>query len=441
VILAAGLGTRMKSALPKAAHRIAGRPMLRHLLASVEQVFSRIAVVAGPEMSLLTDMAAPHPVVVQHERLGTAHAALCAADEFGTGDVAILFADNPLIRPQTLKRLMSERSQSGAGLALMAMRPVDPARYGRLVMNQNGTGVARIVEWADATSDERAIPLCNAGALCGPAADIARWLRAIRPDNAKGEYYLTDIVRLAVAEGARVIAVEAEEAELRGINSRAELAAAEAVAQQRLRAAAMQGGATLTAPETVFLSWDTQLGPDTVVGPHVVFGPGVSIEGPAEIRAFSHLEGCRVAAGAVIGPYARLRPGTTIGAGAHVGNFCELKATDLGAGAKVNHLTYAGDASIGAGTNLGAGTITCNYDGFEKHRTTIGEHVFIGSDSVLVAPITIADGAFVAAGSIITEDVAADAMAFGRARQTTIPGRAGRFRTIRSAQTSKPGAK
>jgi bifunctional UDP-N-acetylglucosamine pyrophosphorylase/glucosamine-1-phosphate N-acetyltransferase len=430
----------MKSALPKAAHCIAGRSMLRHLLASAEPVFACIAVVVGPEMSLLAQMAAPHDVVVQNERLGTAHAALCAAGQFGTGDVAILFADNPLIRPQTLARLMAERAQSGAGLALMAMRPADPARYGRLVMNGDGTSVARIVEWADASADERAIPLCNAGALCGPAADIARWLRAIRPDNAKGEYYLTDIVRLATGEGARVIAVEADEAELRGVNSRAELAAAEAVVQQRLRAAAMDGGATLTAPETVFFSWDTQLGPDTVVGPHVVFGPGVDIAGPAEIRAFSHLEGCRIEAGAVIGPYARLRPGTTIGAGAHVGNFCELKATDLGAGAKVNHLAYAGDASIGAGTNLGAGTITCNYDGFEKHRTTIGERVFIGSDSVLVAPITIADGAFVAAGSVITEDVAAEAMAFGRARQTTLPGRATRFRARRAAQKSKPGA-
>jgi len=440
VILAAGLGTRMKSALPKAAHRIAGRPMLRHLISSAEQVFARIVVVIGPDMGALADMAAPHAVVVQTDRLGTAHAALCAAPEFGAGDVAILFADNPLIRPQTLRRLIAGRPAAGAGLALMAMRPADPARYGRLVMNAAGTGVDRIVEWADATAEERAIPVCNAGALCGQAGDLARWLRAIRPDNAKGEYYLTDIVRLAAAEGARVAAVEADEAELRGVNSRAELAAAEAAMQFRLREAAMEGGATLTAPETVFFSWDTQLGPDVVVGPHVVFGPGVAVDGPAEIRAFSHLEGCRIAAGAVIGPYARLRPGTTIGAGAHVGNFCELKATDLGAGAKVNHLTYAGDATIGAGTNLGAGTITCNYDGFDKHRTTIGERVFIGSDCVLVAPVTIADGAFVAAGSVITEDVAADAMAFGRARQGNIPGRAARFRAIRAAQKSKPGA-
>jgi bifunctional UDP-N-acetylglucosamine pyrophosphorylase/glucosamine-1-phosphate N-acetyltransferase len=254
------------------------------------------------------------------------------------------------------------------------------------------------------------------------------WLRSIRPDNARGEFYLTDLVGLAVADGARVVAVEADEAELRGINSRAELAEAEAVVQLRLRRAALEGGATLVAPDTVFFSHDTRLGPDTVVAPNVVFGPGVVVEGPAEIRAFSHLEGCFVRAGAVIGPYARLRPGTVVGEGAHVGNFVELKAASLGAGAKANHLTYLGDAEIGAGTNIGAGTITCNYDGFAKHRTVIGERAFVGSDSVLVAPVEVGDGAFVAAGSVIVSDVPADAMAFGRARQAVVPGRAVRFR-------------
>ncbi len=430
VILAAGLGTRMKSALPKAAHAIAGRPMLAHLLAAAEQVFGRIAVVVGPGMDVLARLAAPHPTAIQHDRLGTAHAALCAQAQFGAGEVAILFADNPLIQADTLRRLVARRRSSGAGLALMAMRPADPARYGRLIVEQgeHGPTVARIVEWADATEAERAITLCNAGALCGPADRLLAWLRRIGPDNAKGEYYLTDLVRLAVADGADVVAVEADEAELRGINSRAELAAAEAVVQHRLRQAAMEAGVTLAAPDTVFFSHDTVLGPDTVVGPHVVFATGVRVDGPAEIRAFSHLEGCHVQSGAVIGPYARLRPGTVVGPGAHVGNFVELKATTLGAGAKANHLSYLGDAHIGAGTNIGAGTITCNYDGTAKHRTTIGERVFVGSDSVLVAPVTLHDGAFVAAGSVITDDVEADAMAFGRARQVNAPARAAAFR-------------
>ena len=427
VILAAGLGTRMNSALPKAAHAIAGRPMLRHLLASAEAVFGRIVVVIGPQMEQLAALAAPHPTAIQHERLGTAHAALAAAAHFGTGEIAILFADNPLITPETLARLVASRRQAGAGLALMAMRPADPARYGRLVQDAAG-GITRIVEWADATPAERAIPLCNAGALCGPADRVLAWLREIRPDNTKGEYYLTDLVRLAVRDGAGVVAVEADEAELRGVNSRAELAQAEAVVQHRLRAAAMEAGATLAAPDTVFFSADTLLGPDTVVGPHVVFGPGVRVDGPAEIRAFSHLEGCHIQAGAVIGPYARLRPGTVVGEGAHVGNFVELKATTLGRGAKANHLSYLGDAAIGAGTNVGAGTITCNYDGYAKHRTTIGARVFVGTNAVLVAPVTLADDSFVAAGSVITEDVPPDAMAIGRARQTTLPGRAAKFR-------------
>jgi bifunctional UDP-N-acetylglucosamine pyrophosphorylase/glucosamine-1-phosphate N-acetyltransferase len=287
------------------------------------------------------------------------------------------------------------------------------------------------VEWADASAAERGITLCNAGALCGPAARVLRWLRAIRNDNAKGEYYLTDLVALATGEGATVQAVEAPEDELRGINSRAELAAAEAVVQRRLRLAAMEGGATLTAPETVFFSYDTVLGPDTEVGPHVVFGPGVTVHGPAAIRAFSHLEGCEVGTGAIIGPYARLRPGAVLGRNTHVGNFVELKATQLGAGAKVNHLTYLGDATVGPGTNIGAGTITCNYDGFDKHRTTIGARVFVGSDSILVAPVEIGEGAIIAAGSVITDDVAPNALAFGRARQADLAEGAVKFRAGR----------
>ncbi len=426
VILAAGLGTRMKSVRPKAAHAIAGRPMLLHLIEAAAQVFSRIVVVIGPNMPELERLAAPHALVVQRERLGTGHAALQAAGAFGAGEVAILFADNPLIRPDTLCALLAARQSRGAGLALMAMRPADPGQYGRLVV-RDGT-VLRIVEWADASETERALPLCNAGALCGAAPRLASWLREIRPQNAKGEFYLTDVVALAVRDGACVTYAEGPEAELRGINSRAELAAAEAAMQVRLRAAAMSGGASFTAPETVFLSFDTVLAPDTEIGPFTVFGPGVLVEGAAEIRAFSHLEGCRVQAGAVVGPYARLRPGTVVGPGAHVGNFVELKAVSLGAGAKANHLTYLGDAEIGAGTNIGAGTITCNYDGFAKHRTRIGANVFVGSDAVLVAPVALGDGAFVAAGSVITENVAPDAMAFGRARQAAKPGAGAAFR-------------
>ena len=415
----------MKSALPKALHRIAGRPMLRHLIASCAEAFDRIVVVAGPDMDAVAQAAAPHAVVVQQDRRGTADAALQAAAYFGDGDVAVLYADNPLIRPATLRRLLVRRAD--ADLVLLAMRPADPGRYGRVLAR--GGAVQRVVEWADATEAERAGGLCNAGVLCAGAADFTRWLHAVQPSPAEGEFYLTDCVALAVAEGKRVVAIEAPYEELRGINSRAELAEAEAAVQGWLRRAAMDGGATLTAPETVFLSADTQLAPDVTVAPHVVFGPGVSVESGAEIRSFSHLEGCRIGPGASIGPYARLRPGTIIEAGAHVGNFVELKATRLGAGAKANHLSYLGDSDIGPRSNIGAGTITCNYDGYAKHRTTIGAAVFVGSAAVLVAPVRLGDGALVAAGSVITHDVAADAMAFGRAAQVDKAGRAAAFRT------------
>jgi len=431
VLLAAGLGTRMRSALPKALHPIAGKPMLRHLADSCVEAFGRVVVVIGPDMEALAAAAAPHPVVVQHERLGTAHAALQAAAYFGEGDVAVLYADNPLIRPDTLRRLAAARRD--AGLALLAMRPADPGHYGRVITDGAGVGsmagnadVDRIVEWADATEAERAVGLCNAGVLCADAGDFLRWLRAVQPSAAKGEYYLTDCVALARAEGARVVVVEAPEAELRGVNSRAELAEAEATVQGWLRRAAMDGGATLQAPHTVFLQADTRLAPDVVVGPHVVFGPGVSVGAGAEILPFCHLEGCDVAPGARVGPHARLRPGTLVGPGAHVGNFVELKAARLEAGVKVGHLTYLGDCSVGERTNVGAGTITCNYDGLNKHRTTIGADVFVGSNATLVAPVSLGDGAFVAAGSTITRDVGAGDLAFGRAVQVDKPGRAPR---------------
>jgi bifunctional UDP-N-acetylglucosamine pyrophosphorylase/glucosamine-1-phosphate N-acetyltransferase len=431
ILLAAGFGTRMKSRRPKALHPIAGRPMLNHLIAACEGVFDRIVVVVGPDMPALEAAAAPHATVVQVERLGTGHAALQAApllQEFA-GDVAVLYADNPLITPGTLRRLREARAE--AGLALLAMRPADPARYGRVLQDAGGD-VTRIVEYADATEAERGIGLCNAGVLCAPAAELFRWLRAVRPNNAAGEYYLTDLVPMAAAEGARVRAVEAPEAELRGINSRIELAAAEAEVQARLRLAAMAGGATLIQPESVVFSHDTVTGMDVTIGPNVVFGPGVTVEDGAEIRAFSHLEGCVVRADATVGPFARLRPGTDVGPRAHVGNFVELKNTVLGTGAKANHLSYLGDSSIGGGSNIGAGTITCNYDGFSKSRTTIGEKVFVGSHTTLIAPVTLGDGSFTAAGSTITADVPADAMGFGRVRQTNRIGAAALFRATRS---------
>jgi bifunctional UDP-N-acetylglucosamine pyrophosphorylase/glucosamine-1-phosphate N-acetyltransferase len=423
VLLAAGLGTRMKSALPKAMHPIAGRPMLQHLIASVSTVFDRIVVVVGPGMEPLERLAAPHQTVVQEERLGTAHATLQAAPLFGDGDVAVLYADNPLIRKATLRRLLVERQ--GAGLTMLAMRPQDPARYGRVIVADGS--VQRIVEWADASDDERAVGLCNAGVFCAPAADLVRWLHSIKP-SPKGEYYLTDCVAAAVLEQKRVLAVEADAAECRGVNSRVELAEAEATVQGWLRRAAMEGGATLTAPSTVTLCADTVLEPDVTVGPHVVFGPGVRVASGAEIRPFSHLEGCSVGPGAIVGPYARLRPGTEVGAAAHVGNFVELKATRLGDGAKANHLSYLGDSTVGPGTNIGAGTITCNYDGYAKHRTVIGAGVFVGTHATLVAPVSLGDGSFVTAGSVITHDVAPHAMAFGRAMQTDKPGRAAAYR-------------
>ena len=422
VILAAGIGTRMKSTLPKPLHKIAGRSMLRHLLSSCEQVFDRIVVVVGPGMDAVQREAAPHASVVQQERHGTAHAALVAADQFGDGDVAILYADNPLIRPETLRRLIDRRAAGDAALALLAFRPADAGRYGR-VITRDGY-VERIVEWIDAAEVERAETLCNAGVLCAAATDMARWLRDVRADNAKGEYYLTDVVALAHANGGRVAAVEAPADEVAGVNSRSELAAAEAVVQSWLRTDAMDAGVTMTDPGSVFLCTDTQLAPDVTIEPNVMFGPGVRVASGAMIRAFSHLEGCIVGPDCIVGPYARLRPGAELCEQVHVGNFVEVKAAKLGAGVKANHLTYLGDADIGAGTNIGAGTITCNYDGYNKDRTTIGANAFIGSDTALVAPVTVGDGAIVAAGSVITEDVPPDALALARGRQANKEGRA-----------------
>lgn len=429
IILAAGLGTRMKSSLPKTLHKIAGRPMLRHLLASCESVFDRIVVVLGPEMDAVRKEAAPHVCVVQQDRLGTAHAALQAVEHFGDGQVAVLYADNPLIRPETLRALLDRRAAGDVGLGLLAFRPADPGRYGRVIASDGF--VERIVEWIDASADERAVDLCNAGVLCAAATDMERWLRAVRADNAKGEYYLTDTVALARADGRRVAAVEAPAEELAGVNSRVELAAAEAVLQRWLRQAAMDNGVTMIDPASVFLSHDTRFGQDVTIEPNVFFGPGVTVGSDVAIRAHSHLEGCTIGPGSVIGPFARLRPGASLERDVHVGNFVEVKAAHLDVGVKANHLSYIGDASVGAGTNIGAGTITCNYDGVNKHRTTIGAHAFIGSDVALVAPVSVGDGAVVAAGSVITEDVAPDALALARGRQVQKPGRAAEMRAAR----------
>jgi len=354
-------------------------------------------------------------------------------EHFGDGDVAILYADNPLIRTETLRAML----RRDAALGLLAFRPADAARYGRVVTD--GSSVDRIVEWADATPDERAIGLCNAGVMCAAAADMARWLRAVKADNAKGEYYLTDTVALARAEGARVVAVEAPADEVAGVNSRVELAAAEAVLQGWLRTAAMDAGVTMIDPGSVFLSADTVFEPDVIVEPNVVFGAGVSVASGAVIRAHSHLEGCSVGRDCIVGPFARLRPGTVLEHDVHIGNFVEVKASVLAAGVKASHLTYLGDASVGEDTNIGAGTITCNYDGVFKHRTTIGARAFIGSDVALVAPVTVGDDASVAAGSVITEDVAPGALALARGRQVQKPGRATEMRAALRAKKKGAG--
>ena len=333
------------------------------------------------------------------------------------------------IRPETLTRLLERRRAGDSGLALLAFRPADPGRYGRVIVHDGH--VERIVEWVDATESERAIELCNAGVLCAGVEDMARWLLAVRADNTKGEYYLTDAVALARAEQIRVAAVEATAEELAGVNSRVELAAAEAVVQTWLRHAAMEAGVTMIDPSSVFLRADTVFEPDVTIEPNVVFGDGVKVARGTVIRAHSHLDGCEIGPDCVVGPFARLRPGAVLEHDVHVGNFVEVKATTLGAGVKASHLSYLGDASVGAGTNIGAGTITCNYDGFDKHRTAIGANAFIGSNATLVAPVSVGDGAFVGAGSVITKDVAADALALGRGAQVQKSNRAAEMRAAK----------
>lgn len=429
IVLAAGEGTRMCSSLPKVLHEVAGRPMIAHVLAALAPLGPQATVVVvGQEGATVAAAVAPVTTVVQHPPRGTGDAVRAArpaleASLAGLGDVVILFGDAPLLRSQTIARLLDARRAGGAAIAVAGMRPADPSPYGRLVLDADGT-VARIVEARDADPDEAAITLCNGGIMAVAAEHLFDLVDRLEDSNAKHEFYLTDIVGIARRRGLPAAHVELPAEEVLGVNTRAELAAAEALMQDRLRRRAMDEGATLIAPQTVFLAADTRLGRDVVVEPNVVFGPGVTVADNVRIRAFSHLDGATVAAGAIVGPYARLRPGAVLERDVHVGNFVEVKAARLGAGAKANHLSYLGDAEIGAATNIGAGTITCNYDGFNKHRTVIGADAFIGSHTALVAPVSVGDGAYVATGSVITADVPADALAIARSHQVDKPGRA-----------------
>ncbi|CAK0746569.1 UDP-N-acetylglucosamine pyrophosphorylase / Glucosamine-1-phosphate N-acetyltransferase [uncultured Gammaproteobacteria bacterium] len=435
VILAAGKGTRMKSDLPKVLHKIAGRSMIGHVLAATAALDpDHILIVTGPNMDAVSAAVTPYPTVIQVNQLGTGDAVRAAAETLRgfNGDVLVLYGDTPLITEATLRRMIeARRAARDPAVVVLGMRPADPGAYGRVIVGTDG-GVERIVEFLDATPEQRAVGLCNGGLMAFDGARLFGLLDRVRNDNAKGEFYLTDVVALARADGAMVGVVEAPAEELSGVNSRVELAEVEKLIQTRLRRAAMLNGATLTDPDTTYFTFDTKLGRDVVVGPQVVFGPGVTIADRVEIRAFCHLEQTTVETGAQIGPYARLRPGAAIGPDAHIGNFVEIKNATVAAGAKVNHLTYIGDATIGAKANIGAGTITCNYDGTFKHHTEIGAGAFIGSNTALVAPVSVGAGAIVGAGSVITIDVAPDALAVARGRQQSFDGWAERFRKSRA---------
>ena len=443
IVLAAGQGTRMNSDLPKPLHRLGGVPLVAHtLFAAAALEPARIVVVTGHGAeaveAAVADLAPWAVCVRQEEQLGTGHAVLQAAGALAgfEGDVIVMYADTPFVSPETLLAMQAARATHD--IVVLGFEAADPGRYGRLVMA--GGHLARIVEAKDATAEERAITLCNSGLLAADAQVLMRLLGHVGTANAAGEYYLTDVPALAVAEGLSATAILCPERETLGINSRAELAMAEAAFQTARRAEMLENGVAMQAPDTIIFAQDTWIGRDAEIEPHVVFGPGVTVESGARIRAFSHLEGCHVSAGAVIGPYARLRPGAEIGNDARIGNFVEVKEAQIGEGAKVNHLSYIGDAEIGAGSNIGAGTITCNYDGVMKHQTVIGRDAFIGSNTMLVAPVTIGDQAMTASGSVITEDVAAGALALGRAKQVTKPGLAVRLMDrLRAIKASRKG--
>ncbi|HZG46176.1 MAG TPA: bifunctional UDP-N-acetylglucosamine diphosphorylase/glucosamine-1-phosphate N-acetyltransferase GlmU [Allosphingosinicella sp.] len=439
IILAAGKGTRMKSDLHKVLHPLAGRPMLEHLLAGVEELgCHRSVVVVGSGREQVEPLVAAHggTVAVQEPQLGTAHAvqqARAALADFDA-DVLILYGDTPLVSVATMRGMIERlRAEDAPAVVVVAFRPDDPLRYGRVIADGSGT-IEKMVEWKDASTAERAVDLCNSGMMAVRAADLWPLLDRVGNDNAAREFYLPDIVMIAAAEGRRSVVLEVDPLECAGVNSRAELAGLEAVWQQARRTAMMEAGVSLVAPETVWFSHDTVIGRDTVVEPNVVFGPAVRIGERVRIKAFSHLEGATIAEGAEVGPYARLRPGTELGPNTRIGNFVETKKAKLGAGAKANHLTYLGDTEVGEKANIGAGTITCNYDGFFKYGTSIGAGAFIGSNSALVAPVAIGDGAIVGAGSVITADVAPDFLAVARGKQKGFGGWAKNFRETMQAK-------
>jgi len=441
IVLAAGEGTRMRSSLPKVLHPLASRPLLAHVLdAAPRGPGAALAVVIGPDHQSVADEARrirpDASVFVQAERLGTAHAVLAAKPAIAAGhdDLLVAFGDTPLISPKTFARLRAPL-QAGAALAVLGFRAADPTGYGRLVV-ENERLVA-IREQADASDAERAITLCNAGVMAFDGRLALQILERIGNANSKGEYYLTDAVTIVRDLGRDAVVIETGEDEVRGINTKAQLAEAEQVMQARLRQAALDAGVTMIAPDTVYLSADTSFGRDVTIEPFVVIGPGVSIGDGAVIHSFSHIVQATIGKKASVGPYARLRPGTSLGDGARVGNFVETKAAVLEDGVKVNHLTYIGDAHIGANANIGAGTITCNYDGFGKYKTNIGAGAFVGSNSSLVAPLTIGKGAYIGSGSVVTRDVADDALAVGRGRQEVREGWAARFRETKAAAKTK----
>jgi bifunctional UDP-N-acetylglucosamine pyrophosphorylase/glucosamine-1-phosphate N-acetyltransferase len=445
IVLAAGEGTRMRSARPKVLHALAGKTLLAHVLDTAAKTgITATAVVIGPGQDAVAAEAnriSPDAAIfVQAERRGTAQAVLAAKPAIAEGpdEILILYGDTPLIRPQTLERLRAPLAE-GAALAVLGFRPADPSGYGRLIV-KDGELVA-IREDADASTAERGIALCNGGLMALAGNRALAIIEQIGNRNRKAEFYLTDAVEIARGMKLRAVAVEVEEDEVRGINNKAQLAEAEAAAQRRLRQAALEAGVTLIAPETVFLSADTKFGRDVTVEPYVVFGEKVTVDDGAVIHSFSQLAGAHVGKGVSVGPFARLRPGTRLGEGARIGNFVEVKEALIEAGAKVNHLSYVGDAFVGANANVGAGTITCNYDGSDKHRTTIGKNAFIGSNSALVAPVEIGEGAYIGSGSVITENVPADALALARGRQTVKEGWASRLRGLKLLGKKKAPAR
>ncbi len=445
IVLAAGKGTRMKSDMPKVLHPIACAPMLVHALrAGTALAPARIAVVTGHGADAVEAAALEHdPEIIaarQEQQLGTAHAVGCARGALAghDGDALVLYGDTPFIQPETLERMIEARREHD--IVVLGFEAAEPGRYGRLVMN--GGALERIVEFKDASETERAITFCNSGVIAANSETLFQLIDTVGNDNASGEYYLTDIIGIARAQGLTATAIACDEAETLGVNSREELAAAEDLFQSRARAAAFEDGVNFYAPDSVYFAYDTVLGRDTLVEQNVVFGPGVTVESGAHIRAFSHLEGCHVARGAIVGPYARLRPGAELAEDVRVGNFVEIKNAVLDEGAKVNHLSYIGDTHVGAGANVGAGTVTCNYDGVSKHHTAIGAHAFIGSNTLLVAPVTIGDHAMTASGSVITHDVPDGALAVARGRQINKPGLARKLfdKLKRAKKNSEKGA-